>query len=493
MDHLKSVSHHHLSMLESFPYATVIIDANGEIHYANDQVRALFGYVPNDLVGRTLETLIPRKFGKSQINNLIGAIRENQPTDSMNMKPIVLQGNHIEDKEFPVTMKISSLPIEFGDLVAVVISDESRKVSIENELIRKNHLLNFAEEIVGMGHWQWDLLTNDVIWSDNLYKVFGRSEVGGLKYDTYFSYVHPDDMEYVTERVQTSIADRKFHHFFHKILLKDGQVKTIHLVGQIFTNDNDEVVEMIGTCQDVTENLKNEQLLRNASILEAKSMEMEQFVYIASHDLRHPLLTIVNYLKAFDEDFGHSLTDDAKEYLSSISQSAERMDKLIKGLLDYARLSQKKQLETVDCDEVVQNVIKDLSATIEKEQAKIITYPLPVIDGYEMEMHQLFQNIILNAIKFRKKKITPVIHIKSQKLEIGAGYLFEISDNGIGMPEKDLDKIFSIFRRLHENEEFEGYGLGLANCKKIVELHHGEIWAQSEIGIGSSFFFTINT
>lgn len=490
MNNIKSVSHHHLSMLESFPSATVVIDAQGEIHYANHQVRELFGHDPNGLVGQTLEALIPPKSGKSQIDNLVSDIRD-QPLNQL--KDTVLHGNHIDGQEFPVKVKLSSLPIEFGGLVAAVISDESRKVSIENELIRKNHLLNFAEEIVGMGHWQWDLRTNDVIWSDSLYKIFGRNEVGGLKYDTYFSYVHPDDIEYVTERVQTSIADKKFHHFFHKILLRDGRVKTIHLVGQIFTNDNDEVIEMVGTCQDVTENLKNEELLRNISILEAKSTEMEQFAYIASHDLRHPLLTIINYIKAFDEDFGHSLTDEAKEYLNSISQSADRMDKLITGLLEYARLSQKKQRETVDCNEVVKDVIKDIRATIEKQDAKIITDPLPVIDGYEMEMHQLFQNIILNAIKFRKKKITPVIHIKSQKMETEEGYLFEIVDNGIGIPEKDLGKIFSIFRRLHENEEFEGYGLGLANCKKIVELHHGKIWAQSEVGIGSSFYFTIKT
>ncbi len=490
MNNIKSVSHHHLSMLESFPCATVVIDDKGEIHYTNHQVRELFGHDPNGLVGQTLETLIPPKFGKSQIDNLVSDIRD-QPLSQL--KNTVLHGNHIDGQEFPVKVKLTTLPIEFGGLVAAVISDESRKVNIENELIRKNHLLNFAEEIVGMGHWQWDLRTNDVIWSDNLYKVFGRNEVGGLKYDTYFSYVHPDDIEYVTERVQTSIADKKFHHFFHKILLRDGRVKTIHLVGQIFTNENDEVIEMVGTCQDVTENLKNEELLRNASILEAKSTEMEQFAYIASHDLRHPLLTIINYIKAFDEDFGHSLTDEAKEYLNSISQSADRMDKLITGLLEYARLSQKKQRETVDCNEVVKDVIKDIRATIEKQDARIITDPLPVIDGYEMEMHLLFQNIILNAIKFRKKKITPVIHIKSQKMETGEGYLFEINDNGIGIPEKDLGKIFSIFRRLHENEEFEGYGLGLANCKKIVELHHGKIWAQSEVGIGSSFYFTIKT
>jgi len=491
MINTKSVSDHHLSMLESFPCVTIVIDAKGIIHHANQQVSKLFGYDPNDLVGQPLEALIPDKFGKSQTNNLIGAISESQPLSET--KDTVLHGKHIEGREFPVKVKLSTLPIEFEGMVAAFISDESRKVNIENELIRKNHLLNFAEEIVGMGHWQWDLLTNDVIWSDNLYKVFDRSEVGGLKYDTYFSYVHPEDMEYVTERVQTSIADRKFHHFFHKILLKNGQVKTIHLVGQIFTNDNDEVIEMVGTCQDVTENLKNEELLRNVSILEAKSMEMEQFAYIASHDLRHPLLTIINYIKAFDEDFGHSLSDDAKGYLSSISQSADRMDKLIMGLLEYARLSQKKQRETVNCNDVVKNVIKDLHATIEKEDVKIITDPLPIIDGYEVELHQLFQNIILNAIKFRKKGVTPVIHVKSQKMEFGGGYLFEINDNGIGMAEKDLGKIFSIFRRLHENEEFEGNGLGLANCKKIVELHHGKIWAQSEIGVGSSFYFTIKT
>ncbi len=394
--------------------------------------------------------------------------------------------------EFPVSLNLSLLPEEFENMILVSYADISSRMKSESELKRKNHLLNFAEEIVMMGHWKWDLITNEVIWSDNLYNIFGRDKKGGLTYETYFSYVHPDDQEYVTKMVETSIAGKNFQHFRHKILLQDGQVKDIYLMGQIFTND-DEVVEMVGTCQDVTEKIKQDELLKQISILEAKSIEMEQFAYIASHDLKHPLLTIINYIEAFDEDFGEELTIEAKSYLNSISQSAKRMDKLIMGLLEYALLSKRIEFEMVDCNKIVRHVLKDIQSHIKDNGAIITVGSLPKVKGNEIVLSQLFQNLILNGIKFRKPNEKPIIQIEADQIDRSGGYLFMVRDNGIGFDEKDKENIFLIFKKLHGPEDYSGYGLGLANCKKIVELHYGQIWAESKAGEGSSFYFTINT
>ena len=243
--------------------------------------------------------------------------------------------------------------------------------------------------------------------------------------------------------------------------------------------------------RDITKNKEEEERLRKYSILEAKSKEMEQFTYIASHDLRHPLLTIINYIKIFEEDFGHKLDDSAKNYLATISDSAGRMDQLIIGLLDYSRLSKIKTLEEVDCDQVITEVLADLDATIQASGASISVEKLPRITAYNLEIRQLFQNLLANAIKFRRKDI--LLEIKISVSNEQGVYRFEFSDNGIGIEEKNKTKVFQIFQRLHPADVYDGVGLGLAYCKKIVEMHNGNIWVESKLNEGSRFIFTLNT
>ncbi|MEP0986082.1 ATP-binding protein [Ekhidna sp.] len=476
-----------IALLEKLPDAVLLVKRNGQIQFANQSASRLFGWSGQDVLARSVDKILPIKSRKN-IRQILDDFYERADDDFV--EKIDLIALKQDDSEFPVNVSIVYLPSS-KDLVLLNIRDISTQTRAENELVRKNHLLNFAEEIVSIGHWQWDLVTNDVIWSDNLFKIFGRDDKGVLNYDTYFSYVHPDDVAFVSERVQSIIADKKFYHFYHKILREDGEVKLIHLKGKVFKNEEGEVIEMIGTCQDVTEREKNEKLMRRVSILEAKSKEMEQFAYIASHDLRHPLLTIINYIKAFDEDFGNEVPKEAMNYLNAISNSANRMNKLIKGLLGYARLSSKKERVKVDCNKLVKAVLKDIDSTIKRTGAKVQVGELPVLEGYEIELHQLFQNLLVNALKFKKPNVKPEIEISAKTLAPDS-YSFAVKDNGIGIAKKYDEKIFVIFKRLHDESKFEGTGIGLANCKKIVEIHHGTIWVESKLGEGSVFHFTIN-
>ncbi len=248
---------------------------------------------------------------------------------------------------------------------------------------------------------------------------------------------------------------------------------------------------ILGAVRDITDKIEQEERMRKYSILEAKSKEMEQFTYIASHDLRHPLLTILNYIKILDNEYASKLDEDGKMFVQLISESADRMDKLVLGLLDYSRLSKIKELEIVKCNDLVNEVLADLSSAIEESKAQITVESLPEILGYPLELRQLFQNLIANAIKFKKQNTPPVIQIRAQ--QDGGSYVFEVTDNGIGIAAKDLEKIFQIFQRLHSVDEYEGLGLGLAYCKKIVELHNGHIWVTSTPEIGSYFYFSIKT
>lgn len=256
------------------------------------------------------------------------------------------------------------------------------------------------------------------------------------------------------------------------------------------TTEEGKIIHYIAQYSDITERKKADEKMRRLSILEAKSKEMEQFTYIASHDLREPLTNITGYLNLLIEEFADQMPEDAQHILQFTSEAAGRMDELIHGLLDYSRLGRVRELEQVACQAVLKDVLADLSGKISRLKAQIKIDALPIIPAYQLELKLLFQNLIGNALKFAKAGTTPNIHISVTKIE--DGWQFCVKDEGIGIPESEKEKIFFIFQRLHK-QDFEGTGIGLANCKKIADLHNGTIWVESALGQGSAFYFTIKT
>jgi PAS domain S-box-containing protein len=223
--------------------------------------------------------------------------------------------------------------------------------------------------------------------------------------------------------------------------------------------------------------------------LERKNIELEQFVYIASHDLQEPLNTITSFISLIEEEHKDKLDKEGSAYIDYIRESANRMTMLITDILEYSRIGRKSKFEVVDCNEIVRQVILDMNATLTETNAKITYDKLPVIKGYPIEIRLLFQNLISNAVKFQKKNISPDIKILA--CEENEYWHFMIEDNGIGIDEKHQDKIFIIFQRLHNVRKYDGTGIGLAHCKKIIELHHGKIWVESVVDVGSKFHFTL--
>lgn len=217
--------------------------------------------------------------------------------------------------------------------------------------------------------------------------------------------------------------------------------------------------------------------------------EIEQFTYIASHDLREPIRTISTFAHLLQEEYASNLDDTANKVIEFISDSANRMSSLVTALLNYSLLGKANVHCMVDCNKIIDEVLDDLSDLILESNANLEVQRLPVVLGMETELRQLFQNLINNAIKFKKSDIQPEIQISAQSLD--KEWKFKIVDNGIGIEEKNNEKIFVIFKRLHKRDEYDGTGVGLANCKKIVEMHNGRIWVESTIGVGSAFFFTI--
>tara|TARA_R110000796_G_scaffold71409_3_gene162072 strand:+ start:62248 stop:63447 length:1200 start_codon:yes stop_codon:yes gene_type:complete len=245
----------------------------------------------------------------------------------------------------------------------------------------------------------------------------------------------------------------------------------------------------VRVAHEIERNSYEQELISKNKELERQNKELEQFTYIASHDLQEPLRTLTSINQLLQDEFKGKLDERADTYLRFINESAKRMQMLVKGLLDYSKIGKLGDLSEVDCNELLKEVLSDISFSIKENKANITVENLPTLKGYRTEMRQLFQNLIMNALKFIEKGTTPEITISAKELK--TEWQFSIKDNGIGIDEKDQNKIFVIFKRLHNRSEYEGTGIGLSNCKKIVELHNGNIYVESVLGKGSTFIFSI--
>lgn len=231
--------------------------------------------------------------------------------------------------------------------------------------------------------------------------------------------------------------------------------------------------------------------ISNENLINAnkENKELEQFAFVASHDLQEPLRTITNFVELLSEKFEGNGDAETQEYLGYIVNGAAKMQSLIKDLLDLSRIGNNSEFQPVNLQMVLQSVLANLDTSIKQCGAKINAGFLPVVRGNDNELKRLFQNLISNAIKFRQKNVPLVIHISA--VENKTEWIFAVKDNGIGIEEKYREKIFVIFQRLHTVDEYPGTGIGLASCKKIASLHNGKISVESKLGDGATFYFTI--
>jgi PAS domain S-box-containing protein len=350
-------------------------------------------------------------------------------------------------------------------------------------------LHGIIEEIDDYAVISLDLLGHINTWNKGAYKIKGYSEAEIL--GKHFSLFYNDadkKSNLPNELIKTAFLEGKASHEGWRIR-KDGS----SFWGSVIItalHSGDAVIGFLKITRDLTDRIASENIIREQlALLEFKNKELEQFVYIASHDLQEPLLNIMNFIELVQQELPEQTSDTFKWYLEIIARSGERMRRLIKALLDYSRIGTAAVPEKVDCMKILEDVKTDLHSAIQ-DSGVIISYEnLPVINGYATPLYQLFLNLISNAIKFRNPGIIPIIKIKAVNHK--HQWDFSIDDNGIGFDPVFKDKIFLIFQRLHNQTQYDGNGIGLANCKKIVELHGGQLSADSVPDQGSTFRFTL--
>ncbi len=321
-------------------------------------------------------------------------------------------------------------------------------------------------------------------------------DIVGYTYDevlnlTWQLLTHPDDLEADLENVRRAVADEIQSYCMEKRYIhKNGSSVWVNLTVSLARESSGEPKYLIGASEDITERKRvEEELAQQAKELARSNAELQQFAYVASHDLQEPLRMIASYTQLLARRYKGRLDADADEFIAYAVDGATRMQVLINDLLAYSRVgTQGKEFERTDCETVLAQAIANLQIAIQESGALITHDPLPTVMADALQLGQLFQNLIGNAIKFHGNE-PPQIHVSAQLQT--QEWVFSVRDNGIGIDPQYAERIFIIFQRLHNPSEYPGSGIGLAICKKIVERHGGRIWMQSQVG-GSVFYFTIS-
>jgi len=386
----------------------------------------------------------------------------------------------------------------------------------EEALTEKNALLVTAQHIARLGYWRFNVRTGEVWWSEEMYRLWGLHAGQKISYEMYLDSVLEADRPFVSGVVQEAIASGNYATFYHRISTPDG-VRHILAQGRA-TLDAQGAVEMLsGTAQDVTERrLAELQVITKSRQLEAVNADLENFAYVASHDLQEPLRKVTTFSKILQMELGNNLTPDAQYSIDKLVDAAGRMRVLIQDILHFSRLGYGREMNKVDLNSVLQTVMSDLETRIADTGAVIEADQLPTIEGDAGQMSQLLTNLLSNALKFTKPDATPKVRVRSKLVFLGdlpegeAAQLRKrngtlpaeqlgsvplirlvVEDDGIGFEPQYAEKIFAVFQRLHTRDTYAGTGIGLAVCKKIADHHHGIIRAESELGHGAKFIVTL--
>jgi len=347
-----------------------------------------------------------------------------------------------------------------------------------------------------------NILTNTITRTGDGFKTLFGYENESANNDEYHwtELIHPEDLENVRASQRLILTNPREYYWEqeYRFLKKNGDYAFIYDKAYITRDEAGNAIRMIGAMRDITRQKENEShLIKLNESLVAKSVELadsnaelEQFAYVASHDMQEPLRMVTSFLLLLEKKYKDIIDETGKKYIHFAVDGAKRMRQIILDLLDFSRVGQNYiEPKELDLNELIQEIESLFRKQIEEKHAIIGFDQLPVIKASETPIRQVFQNLIGNALKYGRDE-TPV-RIRIDAIDLNDHWQFSVADNGIGISEEYYEKIFVIFQRLHNLEKFSGTGIGLAVTKKIIEKFGGKIWLQSKEGEGSTFFFTV--
>ncbi len=375
---------------------------------------------------------------------------------------------------------------EHGNVKGAVLTylDNTQEQNILQKLQESEQRYDLAVQGSNAGIWDWNIQTGEMHWSSLFLKMLGIARKRFTpSIEVFEERMHEDDREDVMAILQAHLQRGFDFNVEFRMRKEDGNYLWMHARGQATWDKARAPIRMTGSVYDITD---RRQALEHLS---KTNESLERFAYVCSHDLKEPARLIENFASLFHSNYSESLDDKGKEYLHFIEDSATRMQEMIKGILTYSQLENKNlKLGEVDAEEELRRVMENLKLSIDESKANVTYDPLPTIKADKMQLFQVLQNLISNSLKFCKEG-TPHVHVSIDDNE--SEWIFSVRDNGIGMKPEHTHKIFNVFQRLNKKEEYEGSGIGLSICQKIVAKHGGRIWVESELGKGSTFYFTL--
>ena len=373
------------------------------------------------------------------------------------------------------------------------VRERTEELVWANRALRESETrLNLAAKAGVVGTWDWDVQSGSMIWNEHMYQFFGvtPSDYNGT-YKELIALIHPEDRPGVEQAVAESLETGKSFSVEHRVVWPDNSVHHIAARGEVYSNKGLGSQRMLGVCLDVTHRKATEQALQEAvEDLNRSNSDLEQFAYVASHDLKEPLRMVASYTRLLAEEYEDLLDEEGKKYIHYATDGARRMQALIDDLLTYSRIGRTTgTLKPVDLKNVMRVVRENLSVTLESCGGVLdVTDNLPTVRGCGSLLTGLFQNLIANALKFHGDE-PPVVVVSCEQQ--GDECICSVRDNGIGIPAEHRERIFQVFQRLHARSKYEGTGIGLAICKKAVDYLGGRIWVESTPGQGSTFCFAL--
>jgi PAS domain S-box-containing protein len=477
-------------LLEAAPDAMVVVNQAGEIVLLNVRAEKELGYSRDELVGQKVKNIIPEGFAERIIAD--GTRSAAEALAQQIGTGIELVGRRKDGSEFPIEIMLSPLESADGILVTAAIRDISVRKAAESHLARMEAryrgLLEAAPDAMVVVNVAGEIVLLNV----RAEKEFGysRDELVGQKVKN----IIPEGFaERIIADGTRSAAEALAQQIGTGIELvgrrKDGSEFPIEIM--LSPLESADGILVTAAIRDITERKESDQhLAKTVEELKRSNDDLQQFAYVSSHDLQEPLRMVSSYTQLLAKRYKGRLDSDADEFIAFAVDGCNRMQGLIQDLLAYSRAGTiEKKLREVPSENALQKALINLRAAIKQSGAVVTHDTLPAITTDETQFTQIFQNLVGNAIKYRRAE-DPRVHVSAARND-GNEWTFSVRDNGLGIDPQYFERIFVLFQRLHGRDEFEGTGIGLAVCKRIVERLRGRIWVESQLEKGSTFYFTL--
>ncbi|HEX6631548.1 MAG TPA: PAS domain S-box protein [Gemmatimonadaceae bacterium] len=475
--------------------AIVITDGDQRIVTFNRAAVRVFGHQAEEVLGRPLEMLLPPRFAATHRERDVPAFERSGGAPRRMGERSEVRGLRKSGEEFPAEVSIARAELGGQPRYVAIVRDVSERHRAELELRESEELFRTAmhSSPIGMalrgldGRW---LAVNRA-----LCEIVGytEEELRGL---SVADLSHPDDLQTDMDFADELLAGTRAPYSREKRYVhKNGNTVWILLAVTLVRGANGEPRFFITQMKDITDRKRAEELLaRQAAELARSNAELERFAYVASHDLQEPLRMVASYSQLLARHYQGRLDEKADRWIGYAVDGARRMQALINDLLALSRVgTHGRPFAPTDCGEVLARALGSLAPAIAAGDVRITSDPLPVVLGDATQLEQVFQNLVGNAIKFRRPEVPCEVHVGAERTTDAGrdAWLLTVRDNGIGLDMAYAEQVFTMFQRLHTREEYAGTGIGLAICRKIVERHGGRIWVESTPGAGASFHFTL--